>query len=328
LLVECVPNVSEGRDLARVAALESAIAAVPGVHILHRTSDADHNRSVFTFAGEAEAVLEAAVRLTAGAAELIDLNQHRGVHPRLGALDVLPFVPLGETVLSDCAALAHRAGERIWRELHIPVYFYQAAALRPERTLLEKVRQGEFEGLRESVQVDVTKCPDIGGPKLHPTAGAVIVGARPILIAYNINLETTDLSVAKNIARAIRTSSGGLPCVKALGLPLALRGQVQVSMNLTDFNVTPPHVAFAEVSRLAAAAGVLVAESELIGLVPRKAVEMGFADALRLRAFSSDSIIENCLPNDTFRETFNSPPQSKSQHELPERITKLQTDRS
>jgi glutamate formiminotransferase len=295
LLVECVPNFSEGRDASVVAALESAIASVSGSHVLHRTSDADHNRSVITFAGEAEAVLESAVRATARAAELINLNQHRGVHPRLGALDVLPFVPLADTTLADCVALAHRAGKRIWGELHIPVYFYQAATLRPDRTLLEKVRQGEFEGLRGSALTDETKRPDLGGPALHPSAGAVIVGARPILIAYNINLVTADLSIAKNIARAIRTSGGGLPCVKALGLPLSSRGQVQVSMNLTDFNVTPPHVVFAEVSRLAALAGVVVAESELIGLIPRKAVEMGFAHALKLPDFRSDLVIENCL---------------------------------
>lgn len=297
MLVECVPNFSEGRDAARVAALEAAISSVAGSHVLHRTSDADHNRSVITFAGEAEAVLQSAVRATALAAKLIDLNQHRGVHPRLGALDVLPFVPLGDTTLDDCVAVAHRAGERIWRELHIPVYFYQAAALRPDRTLLEKVRHGEFEGLRDSVLIDETKCPDLGGPALHPTAGAVIVGARPILIAYNINLATADLSIAKAIARAIRTSSGGLPCVKALGLSLESRRQVQVSMNLTDFNITPPHVVFAEVSRLAAAAGVVVAESELIGLIPRKAVEMGFAHALKFPEFRSKSVIENCLAN-------------------------------
>ncbi len=287
MLVECVPNFSEGRDPARVAALEAAIASVPGSKVLHRTSDADHHRSVITFAGEAEAVLESALRATARAAELIDLTHHRGVHPRLGALDVLPFVPLGETTLADCVALAHRAGERIWRELQIPVYFYEAAALHPDRKLLEKVRQGEFEAQ--------TKLPDLGGPKLHPTAGAVIVGARPILIAYNINLATQDLPLAKKIARTIRTSNGGLPCVKALGLPLESRGQVQVSMNLTDFHITPPHVVFAEVTRLAAEAGVSVAESELIGLIPRKAVEFGFANALKLADFHSDRIIENNL---------------------------------
>lgn len=295
MLVECVPNFSEGRDLARVGQLEAAIASVAGSYVLHCTSDPDHNRSVITFAGEAECVLESAVRAVARAAELIDLNRQRGVHPRLGALDVLPFVPLGDTTMEDCVALAHRAGDRIWRELQIPVYFYAAAALRPARRELEKVRQGEFEGLGESALNDESKQPDLGGPPLHRTAGAVIVGARPILIAYNINLKTEDLSIAKSIARAIRTSSGGLPCVKALGLPLASRGQVQVSMNLTDFNVTPPHAVFAEVSRLATAAGVAVAESELIGLMPRRAVEIGFASVLQLNDFQSDSIIENLL---------------------------------
>jgi len=290
-----VPNFSEGRDAARVAALESAIASVPGSHLLHRTSDPDHHRSVITFAGEAESVLESAVRAAARAAELIDLNRHRGVHPRLGALDVLPFVPLGKTSLADCVALAHRAGERIWRELQIPVYFYEAAAFEPDRKLLENVRRGEFEALRELVLIDETKAPDLGGPGLHPTAGAVIIGARPILIAFNINLQTADLALAKNIARAVRASNGGLPCVKALGLPLASRRQVQVSMNLTDFHITPPHIVFAEVSRLAAAASVAVAESELIGLIPRQAVEMAFAHFLKLPNFRSESVIENCL---------------------------------
>ncbi len=290
-----MPNFSEGRDPSRLVAIESAIAAVPGSHVLHRTSDPDHHRAVITFAGEAEPVLEAALRAVARAAELIDLNQHHGVHPRLGALDVLPFVPLGNTSLAGCVALAHRAGERIWRELGIPVYFYAAAALRPDRLRLEEVRRGEFEGLRRLVLIDETKAPDLGGPGLHPTAGAVIVGARPILIAYNINLETADLALAKSIARAIRSSNGGLPCVKALGLPLASRGQVQVSMNLTDFHVTPPHLVFAEVGRLAAAAGVAIAESELIGLIPRAAVETGFAHFLKLPDFRSASVIENRL---------------------------------
>ncbi len=295
MLVECVPNFSEGRDASRIAALASAIASVPGSRVLHSTSDADHNRSVITFAGEADAVLESAVRVAARAAELIDLNYHSGVHPRLGALDVLPFVPLGDTTLEDCAGLAHRAGERIWQELRIPVYFYQAAALRDDRRQLEKVRQGEFEGLRASVLSDESKRPDVGGPALHPTAGAVSIGARNILIAYNVNLATADLAIAKSIARAIRASSGGLPCVKALGLALASRGQVQVSMNLTDFNITPPHVVFAEVSRLAAEAGVTISESELIGLIPGKAVEMAFGHMLKLPDFRAESVIENCL---------------------------------
>ncbi len=266
-----------------------------GAFVLHRTSDADHNRSVITFAGSPACVLEAAVRAAAKAASLIDLTQHRGVHPRLGALDVLPFVPLAGLTLADCAALAHQAGERIWNELGIPVYYYQAAALQAGRINLEDVRKTQFEGLREAVLIDESKAPDVGGPALHPTAGAVIVGARKILIAYNINLKTSDLAIAKRIARAIRTSSGGLPCVKALGLPLASRGLVQISMNLTDFEVTPPHIVFAEVERLAAEFGVAVEESELIGLLPRKAMELAFCQWLKLPPETSTQVIENLL---------------------------------
>lgn len=240
-------------------------------------------------------MLEAAVRAAAKAASLIDLTQHRGVHPRLGALDVLPFVPLAGLTLADCAALAHQAGERIWNELGIPVYYYQAAALQAGRINLEDVRKTQFEGLREAVLIDESKAPDVGGPALHPTAGAVIVGARKILIAYNINLKTSDLAIAKRIARAIRTSSGGLPCVKALGLPLASRGLVQISMNLTDFEVTPPHIVFAEVERLAAEFGVAVEESELIGLLPRKAMELAFCQWLKLPPETSTQVIENLL---------------------------------
>jgi glutamate formiminotransferase len=295
LLVECVPNFSEGRDRARIDVLETAIASVPGSLVLHRTSDPDHHRSVITFAGPGDAVMESAVRVAGKACELIDLNQHSGVHPRLGALDVLPFVPLGETSLENCVELAHRAGRRIWEELGIPVYFYEAAALRPERVRLEDVRRGQFEGLRTAALTDAAKAPDMGGPSLHPTAGAVIVGARKFLIAYNINLRTPDLDIAKAIAKRIRASSGGLPAVKALGVALPTRGIVQVSMNLTDFEQTPVHVVFMEVTRLAAEYGVEVEESELIGLMPRKALEMAAAGLLRLNDFDSNRIIENRL---------------------------------
>lgn len=291
-LIECVPNFSEGRDLTRIGALESAIAGVPGAFILDRTSDIDHHRSVITFAGASEPVLEAAVRAVSIAAKLIDLNQHRGVHPRLGALDVLPFVPLGDATLDDCVELAHRAGRRIWNELGVPVYFYQAAALRPDRTLLEHVRRGQFEGLREAALSDVSKQPDLGGPALHPTAGAVIVGARKILVAYNIDLATADVEVARAIAKRIRASNGGLPAVKALGLALPSRNQVQVSMNLTDFEQTPPHVVYDEVNRLAESYGVQIAGSELIGLMPQKALEMAFAHYLKLPRFQSRDVIE------------------------------------
>ena len=270
-----------------------ALASVPGTLLLHRTSDTDHNRTVITFVAPSQTVVEAAVRLATEAAKLIDLNHHRGVHPRLGALDILPFVPLGGATLEQCVALAHEAGARIWSELGIPVYFYEAAALRADRVGLENVRRGQFEGLSAAAVVDESKRPDIGGPSLHPTAGAVIVGARKILIAYNINLKSTDLDLAKSIARRIRASSGGFPAVKALGLPLASRGLVQVSINFTDFEKTPVHVVYSEVCRLAAEHGVEVEESELIGLMPRRALEQAAAGMLKLSHFDSQRIIEN-----------------------------------
>ncbi len=239
--------------------------------------------------------MESAVCAARAARELIDLNRHSGVHPRLGALDVLPFIPLGGASLENCIQLAHQAGERIWAELGIPVYFYEAAALAPHRVKLEDVRRGQFEGLRTEALTDPAKKPDLGGPALHPTAGAVIVGARKFLIAYNINLGTPDLGIAKAIAKRIRASSGGLPAVKALGVALPSRGLVQVSMNLTDFEQTPLHVVFLEVSRLAGEYGVQVEESELIGLMPRKALEMAAAGLLKLSSFDSDRVVENQL---------------------------------
>ena len=287
--------------MAGVDALVSSIGSVPGVLVLNRTSDWDHHRSVITFAGRRKPVVEAAVRAAAEAVRLIDLTKHEGVHPRVGALDVLPFVPLGSATLDDCAALAHEAGERISRELGIPVYFYGVAALRPERKALENVRRGEFEGLREQVLHDPSRAPDLGGPALHPTAGAVIAGARKILIAFNINLKTTDLAAARSIARAIRSSSGGFPAVKALGLPLASRGMVQVSINLTDFTVTPLHVVYAEVERLAAGLDIEIVESELIGLMPRQAMESAMAHFLRLPDFGIASVIEEQVRPLTFR---------------------------
>jgi glutamate formiminotransferase len=237
--------------------------------------------------------VEAAVRAAAQAANSIDLTKHHGIHPRLGALDVLPFVPLGSSTMEDCVALAHLAGDRIFTELGIPVYFYGAAARRPDRMALENVRRGQFEGLREAGLIDSTRAPDLGGPLLHPTAGAVIVGARKILIAYNVNLKTTDLELARQIARRIRASSGGFPYVKALGLQLISRNLVQVSMNLTDFEQTPLHVVYEEVRRLAAAHGVEIEGSELIGLLPKAALETAFAHFAKLSNFSSRNVIED-----------------------------------
>jgi glutamate formiminotransferase len=242
---------------------------------------------VITFAGPPEAVAEGALRGIAVAVERIDLRKHAGVHPRMGAADVVPFVPLQGMTLADCAAIAHRVGEEVWTRLHVPVYFYEAAALAPERRLLENCRRGGFENPRIP--------PDVGGPELHPSAGACIIGARKILIAFNINLKTDDVGIARDIARKIRASSGGLPFVKALGLPLADRGLAQVSMNLTDFEQTPLHIVFEAVRRAAEARGVEIAGSEIIGLVPKKAIEDAAAYFLQSENFETGLVLENRL---------------------------------
>lgn len=293
--VECVPNFSEGRDTACIDAIASAIDSVAGSVVLDRTSDPDHNRSVITFAGSPQSVVESAVRAAGVAVERIDLTRQKGVHPRLGALDVLPFVPLEGATLGQCIELAHEAGQRIWNELRVPVYFYEAAALRPDRRRLENVRRGEFEAMRQHGNEADAKRPDAGGPALHPTAGATIVGARRLLVAFNVNLKSTDLALAQSIARRIRASNGGFPGVKALGLPLASRSLVQVSMNLIDFHQTPPAIVFAAIRRLAFEAGVEIEESEVIGLIPRAALENTSAEELKIRDFSPQKILEDRL---------------------------------
>jgi len=272
-VVECVPNFSEGRDREVVDALARAVEETPGAVLLDCQMDPDHNRSVLTFAGQPESVLEAAVRAVGVAVERIDLNRHQGVHPRIGAADVVPFVPVKGALLEDCVALARRAGEEIWRRFRVPVYFYEAAAQRPERSRLEWIRRGQFEGLRARVLEDPGRWPDIGGPELHPTAGAVAVGARKFLIAYNVNLATGDLEVARRIARKVRESSGGLPCVKAMGAPLASKGLVQVSMNLTDYERTPIRAAYEAVRQEAEREGVEIAGTEVVGLTPEALLE-------------------------------------------------------
>src|SRR5262252_8548641 len=261
-VVECVPNFSEGRDLAKVEAIVSAMRETPGVFLLDRESDADHNRSVITLAGDPEAIAEAALRGVGKAAELIDLTKHSGAHPRLGATDVLPFVPIEGVTIEDCVVLAKKVGREIWNRYRIPVYFYEAAAQRPERTNLENIRKGQFEGLREEVLRNPDRSPDVGDPRLHPTAGATVVGARKFLIAYNINLNTPDVEIAKKIAEAVRFSSGGLRFVKGAGF--LVRGQAQVSMNLTDFEQTPIHRVFELVKREAARYGVIPVSSEIV----------------------------------------------------------------
>jgi glutamate formiminotransferase len=286
-LIECVANFSEGREPGTVRAIEDAIASPAGVVVLRSEMDTDHNRSVITFAGPPDAVSEGALRGIETAVERIDLRQHQGVHPRMGAADVVPFVPLEGATLADCVVIARQTGEKVWKRLGVPVYFYEAAAMSKDRRLLEKVRRGGFE--------DPNMAPDLGGPALHPSAGACIIGARKILIAFNINLATDDVEVAREIARKIRASSGGMPFVKALGLPLAARGLAQVSMNLTDFEQTPLHVVFDAVAREAAARGVAIAGSEIIGLVPKKALEDAAAHYLKCENFESGLVLENRL---------------------------------
>jgi glutamate formiminotransferase/formiminotetrahydrofolate cyclodeaminase len=294
-LIECVPNFSEGRDTSKVDALVDAMQGVPGVLVLDRESDADHNRSVITLAGEPEAVAEAALRGVGAAAEMIDLTRHTGAHPRIGATDVLPFIPIEGCTIEDCVALARRVGREIWERYRIPVYFYEAAATRPERINLENIRKGQFEGLREDALRDPDRAPDIGEPRLHPTAGATAVGARKFLIAYNINLDTHDVSIAKKIAKAIRFSSGGLRYVKAMGVDLKARDLAQVSINLTDFEQTPLHRVFEMVKREAERHGCTIAGSEIVGLLPRKAIELTAEFYLQLENFSPALVLENRL---------------------------------
>jgi len=292
-LIECVPNFSEGRDPAKVDALVEAMRAVGGVYVLDREMDADHNRSVITLAGEPEAVAEAALCGVGKAAELIDLTRHTGAHPRVGSTDVLPFVPVEGVTLEDCVVWAKKVGREIWERYRIPVYFYEAAATRPERTNLENIRKGQFEGLREEVLTNPDRAPDIGEPRLHPTAGATVVGARKFLIAYNINLNTPEVSIANTIAKAIRFSSGGLRHVKAMGVDLKARGLAQVSINLTDFEQTPMHRVFAMVKREAERYGCAIVGSEIVGLVPKKALEMAADFYLQLENFSPAQVLEN-----------------------------------
>ena len=294
-LIECVPNFSEGRDLTKVEALVKAMGSVPGAWVLDRESDADHNRSVITLAGEPEAVAEAALRGVGAAAELIDLTRHNGAHPRIGAADVVPFIPIEGFTIEDCAALARRVGHAIWERYRIPVYFYESAATRPERVNLEDVRKGQFEGLREQVLRDPDRSPDIGEPRLHPTAGAVAVGARKFLIAFNINLNTADPSIAAKIAKAIRFSSGGLRYVKAMGVDLKTKGQTQVSVNLTDFEQTPIPRVFEMVKREAERYGCAITGSEIVGLIPRAALEQTAQFYLQIENFSPALVLENRL---------------------------------
>ena len=294
-IVECVPNFSEGRNRAVVDQIVAAIQSIPGTSILDVEMDSDHNRSVITFVGEKENIAEAAFRGIHKASQLIDLTKHTGVHPRVGATDVVPFIPIRNVTMEECIAIAHEVGKATGERLSIPVYLYEAAATRPERVQLENLRKGQFEGLREEIEKNEERKPDYGPRQIHPTAGATIIGARKFLIAYNINLNTPDVEIAKRIAKSIRYSSGGMPYVKAMGVELKTRNTAQVSMNLTDFEQTPIHRVFEQVKIEAERNGTTISGSEIVGLIPSKAIELAAEFYLQLENFSPELILENRL---------------------------------
>lgn len=290
-IVECIPNFSEGRDQAKIDQILDVIKSA-GVELLDHEKDADHNRAVVTFVGEPEAVLDAAFRAIKKAAELIDLNKHKGEHPRLGATDVVPFVPIKNVTTRECVELAKRLARKVAEELKIPVYLYEDAATRPERQNLANIRKGEFEGLREEIATNPARMPDFGEPKIHPTAGAVVIGARFPLIAFNMNLTTSDVKIAQNIAQAIRFGSGGFRYVKSLGFMLKEEQRAQVSCNMTNYTKTPLSRVFETARREAERYGVNIKESEIVGLVPEKALIDAAIYYLRLDRFNEEQILE------------------------------------
>jgi glutamate formiminotransferase/formiminotetrahydrofolate cyclodeaminase len=288
-LVECVPNFSEGRNPEVIEEIKTAISSVPGTYVLDTHMDADHNRSVVTFVGPPPAVEEAAFRMIKKAAELIDLDEHSGEHPRIGATDVVPFVPIRDISMADCVEMAHRVGERVGGELGIPVFFYEEAALTPERRRLEVIRKGEYEGLKKDLGKDPAKSPDRGPETLGP-AGATVIGAREFLIAYNVNLTTNDETIAKKIAKTVRQSSGGLPFVKALGM--TVDGRAQVSMNLTNYKETPIPIVVEAIRKEAEGYGVGIYNSELVGLIPQEAMIQTAVWYTQMQLFSPDQVLE------------------------------------
>ena len=291
-LVECVPNFSEGRDKAKVDAIVDSMK-MDGVFLLDREMDSDHNRCVITLVGDREAIQEAVIRGVGKASELIDLNVHQGAHPRMGAADVVPFIPIEGLSIEDCVTMARHVGEQIWKRYQIPVYLYEAAATSPERQNLENIRRGQFEGIRADIATNPARKPDFGDPRVHPSAGATVVGARKALIAYNVFLNTPDVDIAKKIAKAVRFSTGGMRFVKGAGF--LVRGQAQVSMNLTDFEQTPIARVFEMVKREAERYGVVPVSSEIVGLIPKKALEQAAEWFLQVENFDSSLILENRL---------------------------------
>ena len=294
-IVECVPNFSEGADRNKIEPILQALVAAPDVYLLDTQMDADHNRTVVTFVGSRAAVGEAALRAIGRASELIDLNEHRGAHPRIGATDVVPFVPIEGVDLRHCIEIARWVAQEAWRRFQIPTYLYESAARDPRRKHLEYLRRGQFEKLREEVRDNPDRRPDFGEAALHPTAGATAVGARNFLIAYNINLKSTDLNLARSIAKTIRSSDGGLADVKAIGVEVKAIGAVQVSTNLTDFLTTSIMAVFEAVEAEAVRAGSEIESSEIVGLVPRRAIESADIPRLKLRNFGPQLVLENKL---------------------------------
>jgi glutamate formiminotransferase/glutamate formiminotransferase/formiminotetrahydrofolate cyclodeaminase len=291
-ILECIPNFSEGRNPAVLNALMTAVTSVPQVWLLHHTMDADHHRSVLTFAGPPDAVGEAAYRVTKAATALIDLRRHDGRHPRIGATDVVPFVPVGDVSMDECVRVARTFGQKVGVDLGIPVFLYEQAATDPTRAQLENIRRGGLSGLAARMESDPAWTPDFGPVRIHETAGAMVTGARQPLIAFNVNLNTTDPTVARSIAKSVRQSNGGLPCLKAMGVELPSRAMTQVSMNLTDYRITSLHAAFQAVKTEAAKHGVEVAGSEVIGLVPQAALDQTAAAALHLAPCDSTRVLE------------------------------------
>ncbi|HVE12117.1 MAG TPA: glutamate formimidoyltransferase, partial [Elusimicrobiota bacterium] len=294
-LVECVPNFSEGRDKAKVEAIVAAARGVSGVKVLDVETDADHHRCVLSFVAPPDAAVEAAYRAATKARELIDLTRHKGEHPRMGAVDVIPFIPVAGATIEECVALAKRLGERIGKDLEIPVFLYDRAAQRPERKDLAQVRKGQFEGLREEIGKNPDRDPDFGPKKIHPTAGAVAVGAREQIINFNVNLTGLSMEDAKVIAKKIRTSGGGLPALRAKEIDLAAKGQVQISTVLTDYAVTGIAKVWDAVQTEAGALGALIDSTEIVGLVPRKALVDFSLQRMQVAGFSHEQILENRL---------------------------------
>jgi glutamate formiminotransferase len=300
-IVECVPNVSEGRDPARLGRLAAAVTATPGVRLANVHADPDHHRSVFTFLGPPGAVAAGALALADAVVTEVDMRQHHGIHPRIGALDVLPFVPLAGTTMAEAVALAHATGRALAARHALPVYYYGHAARRPERRALRELRHGEYEGLAARL-ASADGRPDDGPARFDARAGAVLIGARDVLIAYNVWLATGDLAVARAIARSVRTSGGGLPAVQALGLPLASRGRVQVSMNLLDYRVTPIPAVFDRVREGAARAGHAVDRAELVGLAPRAALGGRSPASVGLDGLGAEAYLDTWLGPDHARD--------------------------